>query len=73
MRIALISDTFSPEINGVAKTLERFTYYLSRQRIDYEIFAPESSSRTFSPLPINHSLSIPFFFIHNVGLLYLIL
>ncbi len=61
MRIALISDTFSPEINGVAKTLERFTYYLSRQRIDYEIFAPESSSRTFSPLPINHSLSIPFF------------
>lgn len=40
MRIAIFTDTFAPEINGVARTLHRLTDYLSRNDIEYLVFAP---------------------------------
>ncbi len=40
MRLALFTDTYSPEINGVAKTLERWIAYLRNKGIECMVFAP---------------------------------
>lgn len=42
MKIAIFTDTFTPQINGVAKTLERLTHYFERRNIDYCVFAPQN-------------------------------
>lgn len=40
MKIAIFTDTFIPEVNGVAKTLKRFTDFLNENQIEYRVFAP---------------------------------
>jgi len=40
IRLALFTDTYAPEMNGVAKTLERWTAYLRGQGIACRVFAP---------------------------------
>lgn len=40
MRIALFTDTFIPEINGVAKTYQRLIPYLHAHNIDTIVYAP---------------------------------
>lgn len=42
MKIAIFTDTYTPQVNGVAKTLERLTNYLHRKGIDYTLFAPQN-------------------------------
>ena len=42
MKIAIFTDTFDPDINGVARTLKRFTDYLGEQDISFKVFAPMS-------------------------------
>jgi glycosyltransferase involved in cell wall biosynthesis len=44
MKIAIFTDTFYPDINGVARTLKRFSHYLDAQNISFKIFAPDSFS-----------------------------
>ncbi|EKN65929.1 hypothetical protein BABA_18072 [Neobacillus bataviensis LMG 21833] len=44
MKIAIFTDTFYPDINGVARTLKHFTNYLEKQGISYKVFAPDSES-----------------------------
>ncbi|MFW6001278.1 MAG: glycosyltransferase family 4 protein [Halanaerobium sp.] len=46
MKIALFSDTFSPEINGVTKNLDKLVNYFSNNGIEYLIFAPEYKNKT---------------------------
>ncbi len=48
MRIAIFSDTFSPEINGVTRNLDRLVNYFSQEGIEYIVFAPESGQKTES-------------------------
>lgn len=60
MRIAIFTDTFSPEINGVARTLDRLAKYLEKAHIEYQIFAPDAgSSVPFEP-QVTRLTSIPF-------------
>ncbi|KRE47356.1 glycosyltransferase family 4 protein [Paenibacillus sp. Soil522] len=40
MRIAVFSDTFVPQINGVALTLKRWTDYLSDRGVECKLFVP---------------------------------
>jgi glycosyltransferase involved in cell wall biosynthesis len=40
MKLALFSDTFHPQINGVARTLKRFTSYLETNGIEYKVIMP---------------------------------
>ncbi len=40
MRIALFTDTYQPQINGVTNTLDRMCRYFEDQGIEYLIFAP---------------------------------
>ncbi|WP_088066451.1 glycosyltransferase family 4 protein [Gottfriedia luciferensis] len=43
MRIAIFTDTYIPQVNGVAKTLNRFTNYLKDHGHSYHVFAPEDN------------------------------
>ncbi|WP_047985700.1 glycosyltransferase family 4 protein [Ornithinibacillus californiensis] len=61
MRIAIFTDTFAPDVNGVAKTLKRFTDYLDDQGFDYKVFAPKSSSQSLYSSDIHRFKSLPFF------------
>ncbi len=41
MKIAFFTDTYLPQINGVAKTLKKFVEYMDDTNIEYKIFAPK--------------------------------
>lgn len=41
VKIAYFTDTFSPEVNGVANTLTKLSSYLERKRIRHAFFAPD--------------------------------
>jgi glycosyltransferase involved in cell wall biosynthesis len=40
MRVAIFSDTFLPQINGVTKTLAKLKDYMDKQGIGYKFFVP---------------------------------
>lgn len=42
MRVAIFTDTFLPEVNGVAKTLGRWVRFLESQGVECRVFAPET-------------------------------
>ena len=42
MRVAIFTDTFTPQVNGVAKTLERLTKYFQKEIIFCRMFSPLS-------------------------------
>ena len=41
MKIAIFTDTFYPQINGVTNTLGKMTKYFGESKIEYKIFAPK--------------------------------
>ncbi|MFT8872847.1 MAG: glycosyltransferase family 1 protein [Sporolactobacillus sp.] len=41
MKIAIFTDTYTPQVNGVAKTLERLTQFLNRHGIEFLVFTPQ--------------------------------
>lgn len=61
MRLALFTDTFVPQMNGVALTLGRFTDYLNRRGIEHLVFSPKSTADMVYSDPIRPVTSIPFF------------
>lgn len=61
MKIAIFTDTFFPEVNGVAKTLNRFTNYLENQGFSYKVFAPDSVTNEYVSDHIHRLKSLPFF------------
>jgi glycosyltransferase involved in cell wall biosynthesis len=61
MKIAIFTDTFYPDINGVARTLKRLTDYLQKNHISYKVFAPRSNSTEYVSSHIHRFQSLPFF------------
>jgi len=61
MKIAIFTDTYYPEINGVARTLKRFTDYLTDKDISVKVFAPENPSEDYVPSHIHRFKSASFF------------
>ncbi|WP_042143329.1 glycosyltransferase family 1 protein [Paucisalibacillus sp. EB02] len=61
MKIVIFTDTFAPDVNGVAKTLKRFTDYLKDRGFEYRVFAPKSSSQSLYSSDIHRFKSLPFF------------
>ena len=41
MKIAIFTDTFYPQINGVANTLNKMTMYFENNNMEYKVFAPK--------------------------------
>lgn len=62
MKIAIFSDTFSPQINGVTKNLDKLIEYLTMKEIDYMVFAPETpgEKEVVYEKNIQRLLSLPF-------------
>lgn len=46
MKVAIFTDTFFPQINGVTKTLGKLKEYFDQREIDYLIFAPDDSMKS---------------------------
>lgn len=61
MKIAIFTDTFAPDVNGVAKTLKRLTDYFEKQGFEYKVFAPKSSNQGIYSSDIHRLKSLPFF------------
>lgn len=61
MRLALFTDTFLPQTNGVARTLSRLTGHLHRRGIKHLLFTPKSAPESSYPDPVRPIASIPFF------------
>lgn len=62
VRLALFTDTYAPEVNGVAKTLERWIAYLRKRGVPCLVFAP-ARPRGEAELPgvAERLASVPFF------------
>ncbi|MFC0473175.1 glycosyltransferase family 4 protein [Halalkalibacter kiskunsagensis] len=60
MRIAIFTDTYAPEINGVAKTLLSLTSYLEKNQVDFRVFAPDGKTSVPSVPQIERFMSLPF-------------
>ncbi|EJQ99688.1 glycosyltransferase family 4 protein [Bacillus cereus] len=59
MRVAIFTDTFTPQVNGVAKTLERLTKYFQKENIAYSVFAPQHTAEDNFVTNVNKMRSIP--------------
>ncbi|MFC6652016.1 hypothetical protein [Paenibacillus rhizoplanae] len=64
MRLALFTDTFLPQTNGVARTLGRLTGHLHRRGIEHLLFTPNPPRRAATlilsdPWPASPFSSIP--------------
>ncbi|MCY8089829.1 glycosyltransferase family 1 protein [Bacillus sonorensis] len=61
MKIAIFTDTFTPDVNGCAGTLKKYTDYLEARGIPFKVFAPESTHETQFSSSIRRFTSLPFF------------
>ncbi|MDQ0196610.1 glycosyltransferase family 4 protein [Paenibacillus wynnii] len=61
MRLAIFTDTFLPQTNGVARTLYRLTEHLNQRGIEHLLFTPKSAPEGTYADPIRPIASIPFF------------
>ena len=60
LKIAIFSDTYFPQVNGVAQTLKRLTNHFDNRQIAYQVYSPENKTSTTYP-NINQFPSLPFF------------
>ncbi len=60
MRVALFTDTFAPQINGVTMTLNRLVQYWQRQGIQFLVFAPDHGGQGVDAAEIRRVPSFPF-------------
>jgi glycosyltransferase involved in cell wall biosynthesis len=63
MNIALFTDTYTPDVNGVAKTLARWVAFLKKQGHQVRVFAPEAKGApsTSHEEAVKRYKSLPFF------------
>ncbi|PFD44390.1 glycosyl transferase [Bacillus cereus] len=59
MRVAIFTDTFTPQVNGVAKTLARLTRYFQKENIAYSVFAPQHTAEDNFVANVNKMRSLP--------------
>jgi glycosyltransferase involved in cell wall biosynthesis len=61
MRIALFTDTYKPQINGVSNTVERMVEYFNNHGVEYQLFLPKYGKEKDDDR-FHHSLSVPLWF-----------
>ncbi|WP_064090995.1 glycosyltransferase family 4 protein [Rossellomorea aquimaris] len=62
MRVALFSDTYYPQVNGVARTLKRLTNHFEKRNIEYKVFTPDIQENRESYPNVYSFTSFPFLF-----------
>ncbi|TVY09736.1 glycosyltransferase family 4 protein [Paenibacillus cremeus] len=60
MKVALFTDTFVPDVNGVAKTLGRWVHFLESRGVECRVFAPHSNLSPDVNQMVERFYSIPF-------------
>lgn len=60
MKVALFTDTFLPQINGVTNTLTKLIEYYKARNIEYLIFTPDSYDKLNENINIEKFISIKF-------------
>ena len=60
MRIAIFTDTFLPQVNGVVNTLRRLGDYLESEGIEYIFITPEQKKEEAIPYNMEMFFSTPF-------------
>jgi len=61
MKIAIFTDTFIPQVNGVSRTLQKLEGYLVEKKIDHRFFVPETVKEDSFSSSVHRFTSIPFF------------
>jgi phosphatidylinositol alpha 1,6-mannosyltransferase len=61
MRVAVFTDTFLPQVNGVTNTLRKLIEHFEKDNIEYLIFAPDSYTNLNDNFNIEKFLSFRFF------------
>jgi glycosyltransferase involved in cell wall biosynthesis len=61
MRVAIFTDTFLPQINGVTNTLSKIIEHFEANGIEYLIFAPNSYTATSREYNVEKFFSLKFF------------
>ncbi|RBW71395.1 glycosyltransferase family 4 protein [Bacillus taeanensis] len=61
MKLALFTDTYPPQVNGVAKTLKRLVHHLEKRNIPHIVFAPDSNQEELYADNIHRFISMSFF------------
>ncbi|WP_026882253.1 glycosyltransferase family 4 protein [Clostridium akagii] len=61
MRVALFTDTFLPQVNGVTNTLSKLIEYYKSKNIEYLVFAPDSYLELNKNYNVEKFVSIKFF------------
>lgn len=62
MKIALFTDTFPPQVNGVALTLQHWADHMKRRQVETRIFVPRCTPEDPEAPGVRRSRSIPLFF-----------
>lgn len=60
MKVAIFTDTYEPQVNGVARTLKRWADYLGGKGVSYRVFAPDTSHSQEYTENIHRFKSLPF-------------
>lgn len=62
MRVALFTDTYLPDVNGVSKTLARWVNYLQTHNVEVKVFAPSPQwgGKDFHQDAVHRMYSVPF-------------
>lgn len=60
MKIALFTDTFFPQVNGVSNTIQKMVEYFKKENIEYRIFTPKYDDET-TPETVEQYYSMKFF------------
>jgi glycosyltransferase involved in cell wall biosynthesis len=64
VRLALFTDTFEPDVNGVAGTLGRWVDFMRRKGVPCKVFAPDAAERSSAAAnfsSVERFSSLPFF------------
>lgn len=62
MKVAIFTDTFFPQVNGVTKTLGKLKDHLHQEGVEYLIFAPDDPERSIGSFEENIQRMISFRF-----------
>ncbi|MBB6455417.1 glycosyltransferase involved in cell wall biosynthesis [Salirhabdus euzebyi] len=61
MKVAIFTDTFTPQVNGVSRTFEKYVHYLEQQKIEYRLFTAKTKDDENFQEQIFSFKSMPFF------------
>jgi glycosyltransferase involved in cell wall biosynthesis len=64
MRLALFTDTFAPQVNGVSMTLQRLVKHLEKRQVEHRVFVPVCSPNDVYSDQFFRATSLPLWFLN---------